>query len=182
MPPLPLPPLTQPDEHEVRDNATFESVLWALSHPGELRDLPQPGVMTVALALIDRECRVHAPDHQQAIRATGAVSAPPSDAGHAIMTLTQDALADVARLPVGSQLHPERGATIITSARIGTGQHLRLQGPGIAGIRDIALGGIAPDFWHLRQMACAYPLGFELIVVDDARVLALPRSTRIEVL
>lgn len=172
----------RPDAEEIRDNAAFDAVLRALSRPGEIGQLPEPGVMTVALALIDRECRVHAPDHAEAVRATGARLTHPDEAGHAIMALTPATLADAALLPVGSQLHPEEGATIIAPGRIGAGQRLRLTGPGIAGERQIALDGIAPAFWALREAACAYPLGFELIVVDGARVLALPRSTRVEVL
>lgn len=33
-----------PDAFEVRTNATFEALLWALSRPGTLQDLPAPGM------------------------------------------------------------------------------------------------------------------------------------------
>ncbi|AXC49465.1 phosphonate C-P lyase system protein PhnH [Paracoccus suum] len=170
-----------PDAEEARDNAAFDAILRALSLPGDIFELPEGGVMTAAQALIDRECRVYAPEHAAAVQATGARLSPVGTADHAIMQLTPVALVDVAQLSVGSELHPEGGATIIAPARLGAGERLRLTGPGIRQAQQIALDGIAPAFWSLRELACTYPLGFELILVDGARVLALPRSTRVEV-
>ncbi|MDO5527945.1 MAG: phosphonate C-P lyase system protein PhnH [Paracoccus sp. (in: a-proteobacteria)] len=175
-----------PSDDETRDNAAFEAIMWALSRPGAPRDLPQSGLAAVALSLIDGECRVFlgAKDEVPAsiVAGTGATLGPPETADHAIMRLDEAGLADLPRLPAGSQLYPERGATIIAPATIGAGQRLRLSGPGIEGTRDLALGGIAPALWDLRARICAYPLGVELLLVDEARLVALPRSTRIEVL
>ena len=43
------------------------------------------------------------------------------------------------------------------------------------------LGGIDPAFWDARRAAISSPLGFDLILLDGARAIALPRSTEVEV-
>lgn len=52
----------QPDAFEIRTNATFEALMWALSRLGSLQHLPSPDVATIGEALIDRECRVFSDD------------------------------------------------------------------------------------------------------------------------
>ena len=61
------------------------------------------------------------------------------------------------------------------------GQRLRLSGPGIEGTREVTLD-LAPQFWAERERLCAYPAGFDLVLVDDRAVIAIPRSTKVEVL
>ena len=63
----------------------------------------------------------------------------------------------------------------------GSGQRLRLTGPGIDGSRDMAVA-LPAAFWALRQQLCAYPGGFGLLLVDGRSVIGIPRSTQIEVL
>lgn len=173
-----------PDADERRDNAAFAALLEGLSRPGTVHDLPEPGAFSVARALIDRECRACAddPETEAGLRRLGASMVPPELAGHAFLTgATPQAAARLARLPAGDVLHPEAGATVIVSAGLGNGTRLRLSGPGIERTRDIRIA-IDPDFWAVRSNACRYPTGLDIIVVDGARLLALPRSTKLEVL
>jgi alpha-D-ribose 1-methylphosphonate 5-triphosphate synthase subunit PhnH len=65
---------------------------------------------------------------------------------------------------------------------LGSGIQLRLTGPGIETQRIVHVGGIDPAFWDARHAAIRYPLGFDLILIDRATIIALPRSTTIEVL
>lgn len=172
-----------PDAGEARDNATFEAVLMALSMPGTIRGLPGPGVAPVALALVDRECRAFADDEETAalLAATGATMVPAELADHLVTQLTTDeSLAKLARVPVGSQLYPDQGATVIVPAEIGVGKTLRLEGPGIETVAKIALGGLHPGLWAARARLCRYPVGIEMIFVDGNRIVALPRSTSVE--
>ncbi|MBR9762837.1 MAG: phosphonate C-P lyase system protein PhnH [Rhodobacteraceae bacterium] len=171
-----------PDAEEIRDNATFDAVLGALSRPGTLRDLPEPGPLCIALALLDRECRVHAGDETLSARiaATGAALVPAHEADHVFMAAdSAEALAVIAGLDTGSHLYPDEGATLIVPARIGAGQALQLTGPGIKSVERICLDGIHPGFWALRARLCAYPRGIEVLIHDGARLLALPRSTQV---
>jgi alpha-D-ribose 1-methylphosphonate 5-triphosphate synthase subunit PhnH len=82
----------------------------------------------------------------------------------------------------GSDLHPEEGATLVLAATLGEGQALRLTGPGVDGLVDVKIGGLPDGFWDMRRDVMRYPMGFEIFLIDGARVLGLPRSTAVEVL
>lgn len=85
-------------------------------------------------------------------------------------------------MPVGSDLYPDQGATVIAPASFGEGRTLRLTGPGIETFAILAVGGLAEGLWPLRAARCRYPAGFDLFLTCGAQVIGLPRSTRIEVL
>lgn len=169
-----------PDAFESRTNATFEALMWALSRPGTLHPLPTSGMAAIAEALVDSECRVYTDDPALArqIASFGAALVTVAEADHCFTTnLTPDLLAQVA---IGSALYPDAGATLITTANHGTGQRLRLTGPGIESHTDIALDGVA-DLWP-RRARNRYPAGFDLFLICGTSVMGLPRSTQIEVL
>lgn len=168
-------------EEDARAITCFDALMWALSRPGLTRDLPEPGMVCVVEALLDRECAAYADDPElaRAIARSGAVRATPDQADHVFAKgVTPDMLR---QLRQGSDLHPEEGATLITQARIGQGTRLRLTGPGIDGAVEIALD-LPPETWPLRADLMRYPTGFEIFVIDGARVVGLPRSTAVEVL
>lgn len=174
-----------PDAEERRDNATFEAVLWALSRPGQIRELPEAGVMTIAKALIDRECRVcaHTEELKEQLVQLGATIVPQELCDHAVLPAqSEDDVSAIARLPIGDALYPETGASVIIPATIGTGRGLILTGPGIDGVQQLTLDGVHANLWPTRNQMCRYPLGIDLIFVDGARIAAIPRSTQIEVL
>jgi len=83
--------------------------------------------------------------------------------------------------PIGTYLYPDRSATLVIGCRFELGQLLRLSGPGIQGQSEIDIAGLPEEFWLLRASACAFPLGWDVILVADAEVIGLPRSTRVEV-
>lgn len=172
-----------PDAFEARTNAIFEALMWALSRPGTLQDLPAPGMGGIAEALLDRECRVFCDDPAlgDRIAALGAAPVDLALADHCFLSL--DGPPDrLKRLAVGSALYPDAGATVLAEARFGTGQRLRLTGPGIETFAEVELDGIAPGFWTMRATLCRYPAGFDLFLISGAKVIGLPRSTTIEVL
>lgn len=174
-----------PDAFEVRTNATFEALMWALSRPGTPQDLPFADPAAIAEALLDRECRVFCDDPTLAakIAGFGAALVPVALADHSFLALSgSDGLAQLAQVPVGSDLYPDAGATVVAAARLGTGQRLRLTGPGIETHLDIAIGGLAEGIWPLRASRCRYPAGFDLFLICGGQVIGLPRSTQIEVL
>jgi len=172
-----------PDAFETRTNATFEALMWALARPGTVQDLPAPGMTGIAEALLDRECRVFCDDPSlgDRIASFGAAQVALPLADHCFLSLDKD-LDRLAQLAVGSALYPDAGATVVAEARIGSGQRLRLTGPGIESFAEIALDGIAPGFWPLRAALCRYPAGVDLFLVSGMQVIGLPRSTLIEVL
>ena len=173
-----------PDAVELRANATFEALMWALSRPGDSRDMPEAGLAGIVETLVDLECAAYAdtPALRADIAATGALRADDfSSADHVFLSSLEGAEARLASLNCGSALYPDDGATLVAAVRHGTGQPLRLTGPGVDGSVDITLG-ISPAFWALRAMLCAYPEGFDMLLVDGRSVIGVPRSTQVEVL
>lgn len=174
-------PVPSPDE--VRDNATYDALMWSLARPGTIRRLPQPGLAAILLTLVDRECRVWSDDAvlvRLAVEA-GARRARPEEADHGFMADPSAALDALAVLPTGSALYPDEGATVVVVASIGEGRLLRLAGPGIEDRAEIRLGALPDRFLALRAERCRYPAGLDLFFVDGDRVVGLPRSTSVEV-
>lgn len=172
-----------PSHAETRANATYEALMWALSRPGLIRDLPAPGPELIVEALIDRECQVHCEEVTLAaqVTRTGAALVDVEQADHVFLGAAHSA--DVLkRLSQGSDLHPEDGATLVLPVRLGEGAALRLSGPGIETTETVTLGGLPDGFWQMRADIMRYPQGFELFLLDGARVLGVPRTTIVEAL
>lgn len=173
--------IPQPSAFETRTNASFDALMWALSRPGLVRRLPEPGMAALVDALIDRECRVHAVADDVAAQAAraGAELVEVAAADHIFAGRLND-LTILDAVSLGSDLYPETGATLILPATIGTGHSLRLTGPGVDGQVIVQVDGLPPGFWARRRVAMRYPMGFELFLVDGDQVLGLPRSTEVE--
>lgn len=178
-----MPAKPRPSDAETYANSAFDALLWALSRPGLTRRLPEAGESPIVAALLDRECRVHATDPLllPEIMRTGAEIAEIAKADHVFLgTLTgAEPLSQVA---VGSDLYPDDGATVILRGKIGSGQALRLSGPGVDGNLTVQIDGMPDGFWAARNARLRYPMGFDLFILDGAEILGLPRSTQIEVL
>jgi len=168
---------------DARANGAFQALMMAFARPGTVHDLPDPGEGAIIAALIDRECRVFSADPllMPALLESGAAIAELPRADHVFAGRLRD-VDDLAGLAVGSDLYPDEGATLVVRVTLGTGPSLRLTGPGIDGEATIALDGLPEGFWRFRDDAARYPMGFDICFIDGARVLALPRSTRVEVL
>ncbi|TCL08283.1 methylphosphonate degradation complex subunit PhnH [Shimia isoporae] len=168
---------------EARGNASFEALMWALSRPGHIKALPRPGEPSLINALIDRECRVFCADPllMPQILKTGAEIAMLDNADHVFAGTLKD-VSILKELPIGSDLYPDDGATLIAQATLGESTNLRLRGPGVDGSCDVSIGGLPEGFWEMRKQVMRYPTGFELLLVDGDQLMAIPRSTDVEVL
>ena len=173
-----------PDALELRANGTFEALMWALARPGYSREMPEAGLAAIVETLVDLECVVLAdePALQANVAATGALlTDDPARADHVFLSSLENMEALLMGLRCGSALYPDDGATLVAAAQHGRGQRVRLSGPGIDGTVDMLLA-ISPSFWALRATLCAYPEGFDMLVVDGRSVVGIPRSTQVEVL
>ncbi|MFD1718776.1 phosphonate C-P lyase system protein PhnH [Georgenia deserti] len=180
---------------------TFRATLEAMARPGTLHrllDVPgsHPPVSAVPLALADLMSPLAplGPAEKdltaELARITGAPLTAPAEARIVLGTAAPAASA-VHALPAGSAWEPERGA-LLAQHVVGLGTEpcettdvvLRLAGPGVDGIRHLAVTGIDADVVDARNLRCAaFPAGVDLVLVAaDATVAALPRTTRIEVL
>lgn len=84
---------------------------------------------------------------------------------------------------LGSLECPEMGATVLLGvARIGRGESLAMQGPGIQSVKEVACSGLNPAWLSKRnEWNGAFPLGVDMILFDAAQVIAIPRTTRITI-
>lgn len=175
--------IAAPDAPETRCNATFAALMWSMARPGEARSMPEPGMALIIEALVDRECVVYTDSAALVplIAETGAIPGTVEIADHLFLEGLSGPMGALSAVRCGSALYPDDGATVVAQAVHGGGTWLRLSGPGIDGVRDIAIA-VPPSFWALRAQLCAYPEGFDLLLVDGRSVIGIPRSTQIEVL
>lgn len=181
----------------------FRAVLAALSRPGTVHAMPQrplrtvPAAMLPILALADLETGVCvlAPqnleyqnlesqnDWPTLVRtATSAPAVPLAQARlvAALGGLRTEQLLSVHR---GSAEAPEEGA-LVSVAVPGVrppGRVVRLSGPGVDGCLEVG-PVLAPGLVAARaEVVADFPSGVDLLfVAPDGRLMAIPRSTRIE--
>ena len=170
------------DHAEASAHKVFDALLQAISRPGQVNTLPQAGLLQFIDTLIDLDTTTHnrVTDLQPAIVASRTRLVALEMAEHVFADDPQDATAIAEKLSIGDALYPDLGATIyVTCAH--QGQKLRLSGPGIPQSTEVATA-LPAAFWQARNKACTYPAGFEVVIVEGNRLIAIPRSTKVEVL
>lgn len=108
--------------------------------------MPAPGLAGLAEAMIDCECRMFCGNAPR---------------------VGQVVLPGAALVLVASDLYPGAGATVVAPVRLGSGQRLRLTGPGIETSLDIAMGGAGASVLRLRDARCRHPAGLDLFWSED---------------
>lgn len=177
----------------------FTTLLDVLARPGKIGRLQVPaGVPAAALAacgLVDVEVELRVltgddtegQDWGEAVHA--ATSAPRSELEFArtVLALRPVTADEVAQLPRGDALNPERGARLFATVdelTPGDGPlTLRLTGPGVPGERLLGVRGLpAAVFEALATANSGFPLGVDtFLVAGDGAVAGLPRSTRLSI-
>lgn len=167
----------------------FRQLLDCMARPGSVADLAAwidgaPAALAVLAALCDSEVSVA---DQQGLLTDGDwrfLESPQSTVPAARFIFVDGATAPAPNFEpaLGALTTPEQGATIVirVSGLGTTGPKVRIEGPGIASHRDLALGTLHPDWIERRAAWCRFfPLGVDLILCDESRVAALPRTTRV---
>lgn len=165
----------------------FRCLMHAFAYPGRVLPLPhrhagEPALIRVLATLLDGE--VGLADLDALI---------PEDARSRLEARTMAPefapfiIARAERTPdflpsLGSLENPEHGATLILKVRaLGVGASLRLTGPGICGQAEFAVQGLDPAWLAARaEWNVAFPTGVDLLLVDEAQIVALPRTTHIQ--
>lgn len=174
---------------DTAQSSLYRSLLAACSHPGEVMDVAaaldgQRAFLGVLATLVDAATTLADLDQVLDVQEhslLGAITAEPATAAF-VVARGSSAPAEDLILARGELLTPERGATLVLDCvRIGAGS-LRIDcaGPGIAEATSLAVEGLHSAWLDLRARHCArHPLGIDLILCDERRITALPRTTRI---
>lgn len=174
----------------------FRALLEATARPGTLAGLrlptppaPLPEAMAaLALALIDADTPVWLDAHA----ASGAAPAwlrfhcgcrivPGVEEAAFALVAGHAAMEELARLPAGTDEYPDRGATaVIAVSGFGSGDALRLAGPGIAGHATLRVSGLPAGFVAARAANHSlFPRGVDHVLVSGNAAVSLPRSTTV---
>ncbi|MEO1563502.1 MAG: phosphonate C-P lyase system protein PhnH [Pseudomonadota bacterium] len=168
----------------------FRSVMNAMARPGtpySVIDVEPPkglsaAAASVALTLLDRETPVFLGGSvdKDEIREwltfhTNTPFVTPCEAMFALGAW-QD-LQPLKQFPVGTPEYPDRSTTLIVDLPDWEGVTVRLSGPGLKEPQCAQL----PDLNALQLNAALFPLGCDFIFTCCSEVVALPRSTQLEV-
>ena len=167
---------------EARTHTTFTALLRALSAPGTPQHLPPgtPPFALIAEALLDLEVSYFTPDAalEPLLAQSGARRRQPDGAQYQFYPqLDGQALDLIGAAPVGTAAAPETSATLVIGCGLGRGPALRLSGPGISGSATLR-AALPPLLWELRARV-SFPLGWDLVLVDGAQLVGVPRSTAV---
>lgn len=176
----------------------FRAALHALSRPGRTVDLPDvlpdgapaplmPATAALALALFDYETPVWLDPEADRPAARDwlrfhcgcPLVADKGQARFAILAGPLDALDGFA---AGTDAYPDHSATLLVQvAGLSDGPAHRLTGPGIELEEIISIKGLPADFAALwERNRGLFPRGIDLFLADGARLIGLPRTTRVE--
>jgi alpha-D-ribose 1-methylphosphonate 5-triphosphate synthase subunit PhnH len=180
----------------VRDaQACFRTVLDAMAHPGRIASVPVSvaappplgvAAATIALTLCDIDTPIWldgelaraapylaflcgAPVVGELAEARFAFSAGPA------------ALPPLDSFPLGTDEYPDRSATLVIEVPgLVDSYGMPISGPGIRDAHRLGVAGLPARFWAERSaLAELFPRGLDMIFVSGARLVALPRSTRL---
>jgi len=182
--------------HPVADTQrAFRRIFKAMSEPGvtvSLPSLPAWGKTSVAatailMTMVDRETPLWI-DEKLCDEAllnnlrfhTGAPITDRTDAPFVL--LHAKTTADIARFSPGENVSPEKSRTVIIDVSgLSGGLAMRLRGPGLMEPRAIAPQLPESVLKYLRNRGHSCPQGLDLIFTCGENMMALPRTTDVEV-
>ena len=183
----------------LESQSVFRVVLDAMSRPGSVGTIssdpvaPAPldaATAAVALCLFDHDTRVWLGDGIACMDVYDFLklhcSCPLIKSGLQAdfgLLLARDGVPGLAQFRCGTDAFPETSTTLVIQVpNIDGGTPIRLVGPGIETEATLRVSGVPDYFWQERRnQQAVFPLGVDLIFTSGDRLVALPRSTRIEV-
>lgn len=184
------------DQPIEQSQQAFRLILKALSEPGvivELPDVPAWGALNAAttavlLTLADQETPLQLCAELKCEQVltnirfhTGAALAARQEDVHLAVWDNQLQPAELSALPHGSEVSPEFGATLVVQVSALEGSSaLHLSGPGIEKQREISPSLPMALRNYLLERPQRFPPGLDIILTSGGRLMALPRTTRVE--
>lgn len=182
--------------HPVADaQRAFRRILKAMSEPGVMVSLPlqqgwgdlSPAATAVLLTLVDQESALWLDNRidNEVVRSnlrfhTGVPIVDERDAPFALTHAAANP--DPALFASGDNMSPEKSTTLIVEVTsLSGGLTLRLSGPGLRESRAIAPQLPQAILHYLRERPHPFPQGVDLIFTCGEAMMALPRTTDVEV-
>ena len=180
--------------------ATFRAVLDATARPGTVVRVIEPlmppaplsvGAAAIALTLCDHDTPVWldaplrgSPAVAEWLRfhTAARVTEQPVNAAFAFVT-DPGALPPLDTFSLGTLEYPDRSTTIVIEvASFNDGARFTLTGPGIAQRRTVRIASLPADMpERLAANRRLFPRGVDLILVSGCDIMALPRTTQVEI-
>lgn len=167
----------------VMQQTLFRSLLTAFSYPGQaVRLADADGAVAILATLVDAETTLADPHQLLSELTITRLNAPLTDPERAGYVVARGDHAPNFSPWLGSLESPEAGATlVVTVESLVEGDCWRISGPGIEKTWQIHVGGLDASWLRARNEWCSgFPLGVDLILTDQQRCLALPRTTVID--
>jgi len=175
--------------HPAGQQQLFRSLLDAFSYPGRIQTSPLNAETWLALlsVLVDGQTTLSDPQDM-----VDELDWPKLEVQRVPSELAAFVLLDGSRAPefvpsLGTLEAPEGGATLLLRVASlhdddSSALRMRLTGPGIREAVSISVDGLHQDWITARNdWVSSFPLGVELVLCDEKRFVALPRTTRIEI-
>lgn len=171
----------------------FRQLMRAFARPGSLEllsttpnthgEAAQDAKITVLATLLDDQVTLSDPNNLLSPLVLQRLEVRPETLDRAAFILARGDLEPGFQPRLGTLESPEGGGTIIVCVeKLGEGISLTLTGPGIEDRRMLAVTGLHPHWLVARQnWTQGFPLGVDLILVDDTCIAALPRTTKIHI-
>ena len=180
-----------------RSTEFYRALLQALSYPGRIVGLPTEAATDVPpsawlpLALADVDIPIASDNAATAALIADATGAPIVSIESAwVLSITAPTPELLAQVNVGTALTPEDGARVgldVTSLTpeddsSEPGCTLRLTGPGVDGAALITVSGLDPTVAaQIGRASGSFPTGFDTWLFTPVSVVAISRSTTVEV-
>ncbi|WP_299176384.1 phosphonate C-P lyase system protein PhnH [uncultured Neptuniibacter sp.] len=168
----------------------YRSILEAMSRPGRIQNITfsqsDSDAMTAILAtLLDGEVSLSDPDKLLNIDDWPMLQATKAEPDCADYIVCKGSSSPDFEPKQGTLSSPEYSATLLLQVESLTSgsSKIRLQGPGIETSEEVSISGLSDDWLTRREdWVYAFPLGVDMILVAQDMILALPRTTRLEVI
>ncbi|MEX2454694.1 MAG: phosphonate C-P lyase system protein PhnH [Rhodospirillaceae bacterium] len=187
------------DDYTLDSQAVFRAVLDATARPGRIStvrarpETPAPldvATTAVALCLFDHDTRIWLGDGIAGVAVyeylrfhCGCPIVKSGLAADFAVVLAAAGVPGLSQFDTGSDAFPDRSATLVIQVPdLEGGAPVRLTGPGIETEEILKIAGVPDYFWNERlTQQEMFPRGIDLVFACGDRLVALPRSTEIEV-
>ncbi|MBW5826593.1 phosphonate C-P lyase system protein PhnH [Yersinia kristensenii] len=175
----------------------FRRILKALSEPGVVVSLPHssgwqplnPATTSILLTLVDQETPLYLDEPlnndavQQNVRFHCGAPLTTSISTSRFALFDHEITTELlASCPAGNELSPEHSTTVIIQLEnLHLGVPLRLRGPGIEHDRMVAPQLPSAVLNDLLNRPAAFPAGIDFLLTCGENLMAIPRTTHVEV-